>query len=106
MATAQINWDSLENRLRGRLVLPTDGALYDEARSIFNARIDQHPSAIAYCANPEDVVACVRFCRANGLKAVCRCGGHGTLGFSTRSDQLVIDMTALQTIGVACGARR
>ena len=43
MATAQINWGSLENRLRGRLVLPTDGALYNEARGVFNARIDQHP---------------------------------------------------------------
>jgi FAD/FMN-containing dehydrogenase len=100
MATDRNYWRSLKNRLRGRLVLPNDGALYNEARSVFNARIDQHPSAIAYCANHEDVVACVRFCEANGLKAVCRCGGHGALGFSTRSDQLVIDMTALQTIGV------
>jgi FAD/FMN-containing dehydrogenase len=100
MATAQNYWRSLKNRLRGRLILPIDGALYNEARSVFNARIDQHPLAIAYCANHEDVVACVRFCGANDLKAVCRCGGHGALGFSTRSGQLVIDMTALQTIGV------
>ncbi len=100
MPAGQAYWRSLKNRLRGRLVLPSDGALYDEARGVLNARIDQRPAAIAYCANDGDVVACVRFCNATDLKAVCRCGGHGALGFSTRSDQLVIDMTALQTVGV------
>jgi FAD/FMN-containing dehydrogenase len=100
MARAQNYWRKLENRLRGRLVLSTDGAVYDEARRVFNARIDERPAAIAYCAGKEDVVDCVRFCEATGLKAVCRCGGHGALGFSTRSDQLVIDMTALQTVGL------
>jgi hypothetical protein len=105
MPESQAYWRSLKNRLWGRLVLPSDGALYDEARGVFNARIDQHPAAIAYCANDEDVAACVGFCKASGLKAVCRCGGHGALGFSTRSDQLVIDMTALQRIGVDLRAK-
>jgi FAD/FMN-containing dehydrogenase len=100
MSIKQHLWHRLERRFRGRLVVPKDGALYDKARRVFNARIAQYPLAIAFCVTPEDVVACIQFCESAGVKAVCRCGGHGALGFSTRSDQLIIDMSALQTVSV------
>ena len=98
--TLSTNWSGLERRLNGRLILPGEGAVYDEARAVFNARIDEFPYAVAYCASPEDVAACVTFCAANGIKAVARGGGHGALGYATRSRRLVIDQSAMQTIGV------
>jgi FAD/FMN-containing dehydrogenase len=100
MAIGQRNWGSLRRRLRGRLVVPKDGCLYGEARKVFNARVQQYPAAVAYCVSERDVVACVSFCEANAVKATVRCGGHGALGFSTRSNQLIIDMTGLQAISV------
>jgi FAD/FMN-containing dehydrogenase len=46
----------LEERLRGPLLWPGDPG-YDDARRVWNARIDREPAAIARCAGPADVVA-------------------------------------------------
>jgi FAD binding domain/Berberine and berberine like len=92
------DWDALRRSLRGRLLLPTDGQSYDDGRKVFNARIDSHPSAVVSCFGADDVVTCINFCAENGIRATCRCGGHGALGYAVRDGQLVIDLSALQTI--------
>ncbi len=69
------DWDALRRRLRGQLILPTDGRPYEDGRKVFNARIDSHPLAVVSCLGVDDVVACVKFCAANGIRATCRCGG-------------------------------
>jgi FAD binding domain/Berberine and berberine like len=92
------DWDALRRRLRGRLLLPTDGRLYEDGRKVFNARIDSHPLAVVSCLGADDVVTCVKFCAANGIRVTCRCGGHGALGYAVRDGQMVIDLSALQSI--------
>lgn len=46
IALEQTTVDDLRARLRGQLLLPDDPG-YDEARSVWNARIDRHPALIA-----------------------------------------------------------
>src|ERR671932_1324849 len=62
--------------LRGGALRPTDEG-YDEARTIHNGMIDRRPTLIARCAGVADVMASVRFARAQQLLVSVRCGGHG-----------------------------
>lgn len=73
--------DGLRRGFAGELILPGN-AVYDEARTIFNAMIDRRPAVIAQCADEEDVVRAVRFGRDVGLEVAVRGGGHGVAGRS------------------------
>ena len=86
--------------LRGPLITP-GGAGYDEARAVYNAMIDRHPSAIARCADTADVIACVRFAREHGLTVSVRGGGHNAAGLAVADDALVIDLSGLRSTTVS-----
>ena len=49
------------------LVLPGDPD-YDHARSAFNLLLDQHPAAVAFPADADEVVAAVNYARDAGLR--------------------------------------
>ena len=93
------DWSALAAQLRGRLILPRDRS-YALLRQPFNARIDQHPAAVARVLGEDDVLACVRFCASNGVTITCRSGGHGAEGYCSRDGQLMIDLSAMQSIEV------
>jgi hypothetical protein len=97
MGATKTDWDALRRRLHGELILPAD-RLYDNGRKVFNARIDERPLAVVSCLDTDDVVACVTFCASHGIRATCRCAGHGALGYAVRDGQMLIDLSALQTI--------
>ena len=50
----------LRDDFRGELLLPTDPG-YDEARVLFNARVDRRPAVIAQCSSPDDVARAIGF---------------------------------------------
>lgn len=58
---------------RGTLIGPDDPG-YDAARAVFNGMIDRRPALIARCTGPADVVAAVRFARAQELLVAVRAG--------------------------------
>ena len=90
-------WSTLQRRLSGRLVLPTD-ATYETAKQLQLAQFDAiHPQAIAYCTSESDVAACVRFAQDYGLAPAVRSGGHSAAGYST-SPGLVIDLSRLNSV--------
>src|SRR5262249_61572473 len=60
--------------LRGHVV-GRDDSDYDEARKIWNGSIDRRPALIARCDGVADVIAAVKFARANGLPTTVRSGG-------------------------------
>jgi FAD/FMN-containing dehydrogenase len=93
-------YEELATALRGNLTLPDDPG-YDEARAVYNAMIDKHPAAIAYCRDATDVIACVRFGRKHGVEIAIRGGGHNAGGLGVWDDALVIDLSLLRSTTVS-----
>ncbi len=97
------DWTTLAKSLQGTLVRPSSSQ-YTTARQLFDPRYDSvHPAAIAYCAAPADVQACLAFVRKFGLQFAPRSGGHNYNGYST-STGLVIDVTRMHSVTVNTGA--
>ena len=59
-STAPIDVEGLRAGMSGRVVLPPDGD-YDEARAMWNGRVDHRPGVVARCADVADVVAAVGY---------------------------------------------
>jgi FAD/FMN-containing dehydrogenase len=84
---------------RGQLVSPGDPG-YDEVRKLYNAMVDRRPGLIARCTGTADVIAVVGFSRENGWDIAVRGGGHNLPGTSVCDGGVVIDCSALRSIGV------
>lgn len=96
--------DELRRHFTGEIIIPDDPN-YDEARKIFNAMIDRHPSIIAQCANVEDVVQAIHVARHHGLEISVRGGGHGVAGKALTDGGLTIDLRQMHTVSVDPEAR-
>src|SRR5947209_1626333 len=88
----------------GQLVQPGDND-YDRARAVFNGMIDRRPALIARCTGQADVVAAVRFARAQELLVAVRAGGHSVPGYGTCDGGIVIDVAPMKGIWVDPEAR-
>jgi len=96
---------SLREAFRGELIRPSDPG-YDGARRVWNAAVDRRPAVVARCTGTADVVAAVRFARAEGLEIAVRGGGHGVAGHGTVNDGLVVDLSPMRGVRVDPEARR
>src|SRR5213080_2494830 len=96
--------EGLAGAVQGRVVARGD-ADYDESRALFNAMIDKHPAAIAYCIDEQDVAAAIRFARERGLRIAVRCGGHNGGGLGSVDDGLVIDLSEMHGVTVDPAAK-
>ncbi|TVR53136.1 MAG: FAD-binding oxidoreductase [Puniceicoccaceae bacterium] len=103
-ATASAALEAFETALRGTLIHQGDDG-YDDARTIYNAMIDRRPRMIAYCSDVADVMAAIRFGRAEGLPVAIRGGGHNGPGLSLVDDGLVIDLSQMNGVRVNPEAR-
>jgi len=102
-ALTDADWTALAKSLQGTLVRPNDSQ-YATARQLFDPRYDSvQPAAIAYCAAPADVQACLTFVRKFNLPFAPRSGGHNYNGYST-STGLVVDVTRMHTVTVNTNA--
>ncbi|MEU9449132.1 FAD-binding oxidoreductase [Streptomyces sp. NPDC048277] len=90
---------ALREDLVGEVFAPGDAG-YDEARAVFNGRIDRRPAVIARCADDADVVRAVRFGRELDLKIAVRGGGHGVAGSATADGALVVDLRRMHEVTV------
>ena len=97
--------EQLRSAIGGQVVTPDDPA-YEEARNVWNGRIDRRPALVASCTSTEDVVAAVEFGRANDLVVAVRGGAHSTPGYSTCDDGIVIDLQPMNGVEVDPEARR
>jgi len=89
----------LRERVRGEVITPDDAG-YEEARKVYNAMIDKHPSVIVRSANAGDVMAAVDFGRENGVDLAIRGGGHSVPGFGTCEGGVVIDFSRMRGVRV------
>ncbi|MFJ6948068.1 FAD-binding oxidoreductase [Streptomyces wuyuanensis] len=85
------DWTALARGLDGTLVRPGSRD-YDAARKLFNPRFDAlRPSAVAYCARPEDVRTCLEFAKRHQVPVAVRSGGHSYAGWSS-GPGIVVDV--------------
>jgi len=99
------DWAALRGELSaGQLVLPPDPG-YDGARLLFDPKFDAiRPAAVAYCAVPGEVSACLAFARKFGVPLAVRSGGHSYGGWSTTAG-LIIDVSRMSRVSVDVDAR-
>jgi FAD/FMN-containing dehydrogenase len=88
----------------GELITP-GSRRYDRARRVWNAAVDRHPALIARAHGTADVVAVVRYARAEGLALSVRGGGHSTAGLAFADGALMLDLSAMKTVHVNAPAR-
>jgi FAD/FMN-containing dehydrogenase len=91
--------EAFRGEVRGEALRPGDAG-YDAARTLWNAMHDRHPALIARCAGAADVVASVRFARAQGLPLSVKGGGHGVAGAAVADGALLIDLSSMRSIRV------
>jgi FAD/FMN-containing dehydrogenase len=101
----RIDTSALGSAFKG-IVLKQDDGDYDATRRVWNAMIDRRPAVIARCVRTEDVVAALRFGRANQLEIGIRCGGHSIVGHPVPEGGLMIDLSLMNAVVVDPDRRR
>jgi hypothetical protein len=90
---------ALRGRLKGRVIAPDDPD-FAAVRRVWNGAIDRRPSAIAQCADAEDVASALREASDRGVDLTVRGGGHNVAGRSIRDGALLIDLSSLRSVVV------
>jgi FAD/FMN-containing dehydrogenase len=96
--------EGLAQEVAGDVIAPAAPG-YDEARTLYNRMIDKRPALIVRPTGTADVVAAVRFARAEGLPIAIKCGGHSVAGASACDDGLLLDLSRLKGVHVDPAAR-
>jgi FAD/FMN-containing dehydrogenase len=96
---------SLAESLTGAVVLPGDPG-WDDARSAFNLLLDQHPAAVAFPADADDVAAAVDYARRAGLRVAPQATAHNQGPLGGLEDTLLLNVSGLQELRVDPGAQR
>jgi FAD/FMN-containing dehydrogenase len=97
--------DELRAAMDGSVIVPGEPG-YDEARTLWNADVERHPSVVVMCASASDVAAALRFAHESGLEVAVRGGGHSAYGASSCDDGLMIHLGGLNKVTVDPVARR
>jgi FAD/FMN-containing dehydrogenase len=88
--------EALRGLAGGAVHLPGD-PLYDEARMPWNLQVDEHPAAVAYPADPQEVARIVRAASAAGLRVAPQGTGHGAPPLAGRLGDAVLLRTSAMT---------
>ena len=91
--------------LAGTVVLPGDHG-WDAARSGFNLLEDQHPAAVAFPVDAQDVAAAVTYARRAGLRVAPQATGHNQGPLGDMDGTLLLNVGRLQEVRVDPAARR
>ncbi|MFC6838061.1 FAD-binding oxidoreductase [Halomarina ordinaria] len=96
--------DRLRARVRGAVLSPDDDG-YDDARTVWNARVDRYPGVVLRCAGVADVVAGVDVAREYDLPLAVKGGGHHVSGSAVCDDGVVLDLGPMDGVRVDPDAR-
>jgi len=89
----------LRQQLRGHVYDPGEPE-YDEACTLFNARIERRPRHVVRASRPHHVAAALEYARLRDLRVAVRAGGHSVAGLSLVDDGIVIDVRGFREITV------
>ncbi len=87
-------------------ILRPGDAAYDQARTVWNAMVDNHPALIVRCRETYDVVSAVAMARREGLEIGVRSGGHSVVGLAVPEGGLMIDLSPMGEVRVDPEQRR
>lgn len=90
--------------IAGRIATPAD-ADWDQARMAWNLAADQHPEAVAFVENAEDVAATVRFAVENDLRVTAQGSGHGALSLRSLEGTILVKTERMRGIEVDAEAQ-
>ena len=85
--------------IAGRIATPDD-ADWDEARLAWNLAADQHPEAVVFAENADDVAAAVRFAAANDLRVAAQGTGHGAAPLAPLEGTILLKTERLRGVEV------
>jgi FAD/FMN-containing dehydrogenase len=91
--------EELREQVRGDVLFPNNEA-YDEARQVWNARIDREPAAILQATGPADVMTAVDVAQANEFPLSVKGGGHHVSGSAVCDAGLMIDLGRMNGVRV------
>jgi len=86
-------------------ILRPDAAGYDDARAAFNLTADLRPWGAAIATTPDEVAACVRRARDEGLRVAPFATGHMALALPDLSDTLLLRTRIDEPVGIDPDAR-
>lgn len=99
-AGPSVELDPLRASFAGTVLTASDGAPYDEARTVYNAMFDRRPDVIARATCDADVVAVIRFARQHRLPIAVKAGGHSVAGYSAIEGGVLLDLGPMKRIEV------
>jgi FAD/FMN-containing dehydrogenase len=89
----------LRTAVAGDVVVPED-ADYDDARAVWNGRIERYPAALVRVTSADDVAAAIGFAREHDRQIAVRGGGHHVTGSAVVDDGIVVDLSNLTNVAV------
>ncbi len=92
-------FDGLRANFRGELLEPGSRE-YDQARVVWNKRVDRRPALIARCTGVADVLAALAAAREFGGDVAVRGGGHDVAGTAVCERGVVIDLSPMKGVRV------
>lgn len=90
---------ALQTALRGTL-MTREHPGYDQARRVWNGRVDRHPLFIAQVRDAADVALVIAFGREQGLPIAIRGGGHNAAGFAVADNGVMIDLSGMKGLSI------
>jgi FAD/FMN-containing dehydrogenase len=96
--------DELRTAVSGELLAPGDPG-YEQARRVWNGRVDRRPAAIARVRGATDIGLALQCARRHALPVSVRGGGHNTAGLAVADGVLMIDLALMKGLHVDAGAR-
>lgn len=73
---------------------------FDDARSLWNTRLDRRPDLVARCVDAADVQTIVAFAQREQLTLSVKGGGHSYAANSVRDGGILIDLSPMKAIQV------
>jgi FAD/FMN-containing dehydrogenase len=92
-------FDPLPAGFHGELLKPGSRE-YDQARVVWNSRIDRRPALIARCTDVSDVLAALATAREFGGDVAVRGGGHDVAGNGVCERGVVIDLSPMKGVRI------